>query len=127
MLQCQRLALLQVAQEILLRPVEIRLLVHFRAALARRHGERADVDAIGLGALQQRDMPKRRRNRLERRHQIAQHRVVDVDLLWIAPAVDQVRRLIERGVDEMGCTCNAVAACAHCAASVRSTGTWRAP
>ena len=56
MLQCQRLALLQFAQKILLRPVEIRLLVHFRAALARRHRERADVDAIGLRALQQRDM-----------------------------------------------------------------------
>ena len=53
------LALLQLAQKILLRPIEVRLLVHFRAAFARRHGERADVDAIGLGALQQRDMPER--------------------------------------------------------------------
>ena len=97
------LALLQFAQKILLRPVEIRLLVHFRAALARRHRERADVDAIGLGALQQRDMAERRRNRLERRHQIAQHQVVGSDLVWIAPAVDQVRRFIERGIDEMGC------------------------
>ena len=60
------------------------------------------MNAIGLGALQQRHVPKRRRRRLERRHQVAQHRVVDGDLARIAPAVDQVRRLIERGVDEMG-------------------------
>ena len=97
------LALLQLAQKILLRPVEIRLLVHFRAAFARRHGERADVNAIGLGALQQRDVPELRRDRLERGHQIAQHQVVGADLVRIAPAVDQVRRFIERGIDEMGC------------------------
>ena len=98
-----RLALLQLAQKILLRPVKIRLLVHFRAAFPRRHLERADMDAIGLGALQQRDMPELRRGRLERRHQVAQHRVIGVDLVLIAPAIDQIRRLIERGVDEMGC------------------------
>ena len=103
MLQCQALPLLQFAQEILLRPVEVRLLVHFRAALARRHGERANVDAVGLRALQQRDMAERRCDRFERRHQIAQHQIVGSDLVRIAPAVDQVRRFIERGIDEMGC------------------------
>ena len=49
-------------------------------------------------------MAERRCDRFERRHQVAQHRVVGVDLVWIAPAVDQVRRFIERGIDEMGCT-----------------------
>ena len=96
------LALLQFAQKILLRPVEIRLLVHFRAAFARRHDERTDVNAIGLGALQQRDVPKLRRGRLERGHQVAQHQIVGADLVRIAPAVDQVRRFIERGIDEVG-------------------------
>ena len=98
------LALLQFAQKIFLSPVEVRLLVHFRAALARRHVERANVDAIRLRALQQRDMAERRRNRFERRHQIAQHQIVGSDLVRIAPAVDQVRCFIERGIDEMGCT-----------------------
>ena len=102
MLQCQRLALLQPAQEVLLRPVEIWLLVHFRAAFARRHRQRSNVHAIGLGTLQQRHMPQRRRLRLENRHQVAQHGIVGADLAWIAPAVDQARRLVERGVDEMG-------------------------
>ena len=95
------LSLLQLAQEILLRPVEIRLLVHFRASLARRHRQRADMHAIGLGALQQRDMLQIRRDRLERAHQIAQHVVVDGDLPRIAPAVDEIGLFIERGVDEM--------------------------
>ena len=99
-----RLALLQLAQKILLRPVKVRLLVHLGAAFACRHLERPDVGAIGLGALQQRDMPELRRDRLECGHQIAQHPVIDVDLLLIAPAVDEIRRLIERGVDQMGCT-----------------------
>ena len=104
MLQCQScLALLQPAQKVLLRPVEIRLLVHFRAAFPRRHRERANMHAIGLGALQQRHMPKRWRRRLENRHQVAQHRVIGADLVRVAPAIDQVRRLIERGVDEMSC------------------------
>ena len=98
-----RLALLQFAQKILLRPVEIRLLVHFRAAFARRHRERAHVDAIRLGTLQQRNMAEPWRNRFERLHQIAQHHVVGSDLVWIAPAVDQIRRFIERGIDKMGC------------------------
>jgi hypothetical protein len=96
------LALLQIAQKVFLRPVEIRLLVHFRAAFARRHLERADMRAIGLGALQQRDMLQRR-SRLQRRHQIAQHAIVGLDLALIPPAVDQVWRLVERGVDQMGC------------------------
>ena len=61
------------------------------------------MDAIGLRALQQRDMAELRRDRLERRHQIAQHQIVGADLVRIAPAVDQVRRFIERGIDEMGC------------------------
>ena len=75
------LAVLQLAQEMLLLPVEVRLLVHLRAVFARRHGERADVHAIGLGALQQRDVAKLWRDRLERGHQIAQHQVVGADLL----------------------------------------------
>ena len=70
MLQCQRLALLQFAQKILLRPVEVRLLVHFRAAFARRHRERTDMNAISLRALQQRYVAELRRDRFERRHQI---------------------------------------------------------
>ena len=102
MLQCQALALLQPAQEVLLRPVEIRLLVHFRAAFPRRHRQRSNMHAIGLGTLQQRHMPQRWRHRLENRHQVAQHGVIGADLVWIAPAIDQVRRLIERGVDEVG-------------------------
>ena len=97
-----RLALLQFAQKILLRPVKVRLLVHFRAALARRHRERADVNAIGLGALQQCDMPELRRGRFERGHQIAQHQIVGADLVLIAPAVDQIRCLIERGINQVG-------------------------
>ncbi len=75
------LPLLQLAQKVLLRPVEIRLLVHFRAAFPRRHGERTDMHAIGLGALQQRHVPERWRDRLERRHQVAQHRVIGSDLV----------------------------------------------
>ena len=60
------------------------------------------MNAIGLGALQQRHMPERWRGRLENRHQVAQHRVIGTDLVRIAPAIDQVRRLIKRGVDEVG-------------------------
>ncbi len=97
------LASLQFAKEILLRPVKIRLLVHFRAALPRRHGQRTDVDAVGLGALQQRDVLERRRRRLQHRHQVAEHQIVGSDLAFIAPAIHQVRRLIERGIDEVGC------------------------
>jgi hypothetical protein len=47
-------------------------------------------------------MPERGRHRLEHRHQIAKHPVVGPDLVVVAPAVDQVRRLIERGIDEVG-------------------------
>jgi len=97
------LALLPFEQKILLGPVEVRLLVHFRAAFARGHVKRANVDAIRLRPLQQHDMAERRCNRFERRHQIAQHQIVGSYLVRIAPAVDQVRRFIERGIDEMGC------------------------
>ena len=45
------LAPLQGAQVVFLIPVEVRLLVHFRAIFPRRHRKRADMDAIGLGAL----------------------------------------------------------------------------
>ena len=96
-------ALLQFAQKILLRPIEIRLLVHFRAAFARRHVKRTDVDAIGLRSLQQRYVAELRRNRFKRRHQVAQHQIVGSDLVRITPAVDQVRRFIERGIDQMSC------------------------
>ncbi len=95
------LAALQFAQEILLRPVEIRLLVHFRTALARRHRERPDMDAIGLRALQQRDVLQVRRDRLERAHQIAQHVVVDAHLLVVTPAVHQIGLFIESSVGQM--------------------------
>jgi hypothetical protein len=33
---------------------------------------------------------------------IAKHPVIGCDLALVAPAVDQVRRLIKRGIDEMG-------------------------
>jgi len=98
------LALLQFAQKILLRPIEVRLLIHLRAALARRNVKWANVNAVGLRALQQRYMAEPRCNRLKRRHQIAQHRVVGSYLVRIAPTVDQARCFIERGIDEMGCT-----------------------
>jgi hypothetical protein len=49
--------------------VEIRLFVHFGAALPRRHVKRADMHAMGFGALQQRDVVVRRH-----RHQVAEHR-----------------------------------------------------
>jgi hypothetical protein len=96
------LALLQLTQEVLLGPVEIRLFVHFGTALARRHGQRADMDAISLGALQKRDMPKLRRHRFERRHQIAQHQIVGADLVLIAPAVDEVGGFVKRRINQMG-------------------------
>ena len=48
--------------------------------------------------------PIHRRGRFKRRHQITQHQIVDADLVWIAPAIDQIRGFIERCVDEMGCT-----------------------
>ncbi|MGY3288358.1 hypothetical protein ACVWWP_001425 [Bradyrhizobium sp. LM3.6] len=50
------LAHLKFAQKDFLRPVEVGLLVHFGAAFAGRHGQGANVDAVGLGALQQGDM-----------------------------------------------------------------------
>jgi hypothetical protein len=37
------------------------------------------------------------------RHQVAQNLVVGAYLIWIAPAVDQVRRFIKRGIDQMRC------------------------
>ena len=61
------LALLQLAKKVLLRPIEVRLLVHFGAAFPRRHREWADVDAVSFGTLQQGDVPKRGRHRLENR------------------------------------------------------------
>ena len=61
------------------------------------------MNAVGLGTLQQGHMPERGCGRLERRHQVAQHAVVGVDLVLIAPAIDQARRFIKRGVDEVGC------------------------
>jgi len=103
MLQCQAFAPLQFAKKVLLRPIEIRLLVHFRAAFPRRHRERTDVDAVGFGALQQRHVPERRRRRLQHRHQVAEHQIVGSNLAFIAPSIHQVRRLIERGVDKVGC------------------------
>ena len=48
-------------------------------------------------------MPERGCGGLERRHQVAQHPVVGVDLVLVAPAIDQARRFIKRGVDEVGC------------------------
>src|SRR5207247_10053248 len=44
------LALLQLAKKALLRPIEVRLLVHFGAVFPRRHREWADVDGLTLGA-----------------------------------------------------------------------------
>ncbi len=97
------LAPLQFTKEVFLRPIEVRLLVHFRAAFPRRHCERTDMDAVGFGALQQRHMLERRRHRLKHRHQVAQHQIVGSYLAFIAPALHQVRRLIERCVDKVGC------------------------
>ena len=87
MLQCQALPCCKFAQEIFLRPIEVRLLVHFRAALARGHGERANVDAIRFRALQQRDVAERRRDRLERAPSdcAASHR-------WFGSAPDRASR-----------------------------------
>ena len=96
------LALLQFAKKALLRPIKIRLLVHFGAAFPRRYREWADVDAVSFGALQQGDVPKRRRRRLENPHQVTEHQIVGSDLALIAPAINQTRRLIERGIDEVG-------------------------
>jgi hypothetical protein len=62
------------------------------------------VHAIGFGALQKRHVPERWRYRLERRHQVAQHRVIGSDLVHVAPAVDQTWTFVERGVEKMGCT-----------------------
>ena len=62
------------------------------------------MHAIGLGALQQRDVLESWRCGFERAHQIAQHAVVGLDLPGVAPAIDQARRLIECGIDQMGCT-----------------------
>ena len=60
------------------------------------------MHAIGLGALQQGDMAERRRDLFEGVEQVPQHRVVGADLLVFLPARDQLRPLVERGVDEMG-------------------------
>jgi hypothetical protein len=49
---------------------------------------------MGFGARQQRHVLERLRHRLENRHQAAQHLIIDSDLVLIAPAIDQVRRLI---------------------------------
>jgi hypothetical protein len=35
-------------------------------------------------------------------HQVAEHQIVGSDLAFIAPAINQTRRLIERGIDEVG-------------------------
>jgi hypothetical protein len=42
-----------------------------------------------------------RRDRFERAHQVAQHMIVDRDLLLVAPAVDEIGLFIERRVDQM--------------------------
>ena len=57
-----------------------------------------------LGPLQQRHMAQLRRDRLERRHQIAQHQIIGADLVWIAPAIDETRRFIEGRIDEVSCS-----------------------
>jgi hypothetical protein len=38
----------------------------------------------------------------QRIQQIAQHLIVDTDLLFVAPAFDQSRQLEQRGIDQMG-------------------------
>ncbi len=89
------------AQVVLLRPVEIGLFPHFRPALARGNGQRADVDAVGLGALQQRHVPQLRGGGKQRPHQVAQHAVVGADLLIVAPALDQSGQFEQSRVDQV--------------------------
>jgi len=60
------------------------------------------VNTVSLGALQQGDVPKRCRRRLEGPHLVAEHQIVGSDLAFIAPAINQIRRFIERGIDEVG-------------------------
>ena len=45
-------ALLARLEIVLLLPIEVGLLAHLVAVLARRNADRTDVDAIGLGALE---------------------------------------------------------------------------
>ena len=87
------------AQVVLLKPVEIVVRVA-RRPFARRHGDRPQMHAVGLGALQQRDMTKRIPRR-ERFDEIAQHRQIGGHLLARAPSLDQVRPLLKRRVDQV--------------------------
>ena len=62
----------------------------------------AEMHAIGLGALQQGDVPQARIARLHRIHQVGQHRRVGGDLVGLQPALAELRLLEQRAVDDAG-------------------------
>jgi hypothetical protein len=86
-------------QEVLLQPVEVGVLVT-GVALAGRDPHRVHVDAVGLGALQQRHV-------LEgvvagqRLDQVLQHLQVGLHLVVLGPPGDETGLLVDRGVDEV--------------------------
>ena len=59
------------------------------------------MDAIGLGALQQRHMAQILRVPLQRIEHVAEHPVVGLDLLALAPAGNQSWAFVQSGVDQM--------------------------
>src|SRR5437868_7460831 len=83
---------------IFLVPAEVGLLVHFRAVFARRDRKRADMYAIGLGALQQRHMAQILRVSFERVQQVAEHALVGLDLLAFPPAGNQSATFVQSGI-----------------------------
>src|SRR6185312_3569789 len=90
------------AEVVFLRPVEIRLLPHLRAAFARRNDQRTHMRAVGFGTLKQCYMTQSGCRGTQRSQQVAQHPVIDADLFLITPAVHQARKFEQCRIDQMG-------------------------
>jgi len=71
------------------------------AALTGGDGERADMDAVGFGTLQQRHMSQFGCRLQEGGEQITEHAVVGGDLVVVAPALDQPGQFEQGRVDEV--------------------------
>ena len=90
----------QLLQVVLLQPIEVGVGIA-RRALSRRDRHRVQVDAVGLGALQQAHVAQAAARAGERREAVLQHREIGLHLVAFAPAGDQARLLEQRGVDDV--------------------------
>ncbi|KAG1252416.1 hypothetical protein G6F68_011794 [Rhizopus microsporus] len=88
------------ANVVFLEPVRVRMVVP-GMALARGNADGVQVHAIGLGALQHRDMaqPTAAGQRLDH---VPDHGQVGGHLLWILPARNEARLFIDGRIEDMG-------------------------